>query len=239
MVKLFNGGIDSRRIIGEDLRLLYPYFRHRGGAFTPLSIPGLQLWLKADAGLYQERTGVGATTPASSDSDPVGSWLDQSGQGFHCTASADSVRPTLKLAIQNGLPVVRFDGVDDLLQSASITGLPAITLFLLAKSGVTTSAYVLTLGPADQHAVIQGFTATKWEWFSTPRTEIATISTANFQVISTAVGSTATAAWKVGAATGGGSSWSGDLGEVLVYDSVLSAGDQTAVQAYLQSRWGV
>src|SRR3954463_177093 len=83
-------------------------------SFSPLSLSPA-LWLKGDAGLFQERTGASATTPAIAEADPVGSWLDQSGNGRHATAAADSNRPTLKLASQNGLPALLADAVDDIL----------------------------------------------------------------------------------------------------------------------------
>lgn len=84
--------------------------------FSPLDLSPA-LWLKSDAGLFQERTGAAATTPAAADADPVGTWKDQSGNGRHFIAATDARRPTLKLAIQNGLPVVRADGVDDYLRA--------------------------------------------------------------------------------------------------------------------------
>ena len=79
-------------------------------AFSPLDISGLQLWLKADAGLWQDSVGG---TPAASDGDVVGAWADQSGNARHATQATTSKKPLLKLAIQNGRDVVRFDGGDD------------------------------------------------------------------------------------------------------------------------------
>lgn len=87
------------------------------GSFTPADLTGLALWLNAEMGLFQERSGASASTPASSDGDPVGSWLDQSGNGRHAIALSDAKRPTLKLGVQNGRNVVRGDGTDDVLRS--------------------------------------------------------------------------------------------------------------------------
>lgn len=86
-------------------------------AFSPLDIAGLQLWLRADAGAYQD---AAMTTPAVLDADPVGGWADQSGNGNHVTQATAGSRPILKLAIQNGLPVVRFDGADDYMSGGDI-----------------------------------------------------------------------------------------------------------------------
>lgn len=70
------------------------------------------LWLVADRGLFQDS---GYTTPAAADGDPLGGWQDQSGNGRHATQATAAKRPVLKLAIQNGRPVVRFDSSDDTL----------------------------------------------------------------------------------------------------------------------------
>src|SRR3990167_9701390 len=71
-----------------------------------------------DAGLslkWQEST---RTTPAGTDADPIGAWDDLSGNGRNVLQATNGLRPLLKLAIQNGKPIVRFDGLDDYLQSA-------------------------------------------------------------------------------------------------------------------------
>jgi hypothetical protein len=104
------------------------------GGFRPTSISGLKLWLKADAGLYQDS---GGTTPATADDDRIGLWQDQSGQGNHASQATSGKRPTLKLAIQNGRPVVRFDGADDGLANAlfSAFGTADFSLFMVLASG--------------------------------------------------------------------------------------------------------
>lgn len=86
-----------------------------GTSFSPLDLSPF-VWLKADAGTFQTDGGSAATA----DTDPVGQLRDQSGNGRHVTA-AGGARPLLKLNIQNGLPVVRFDGTDDLMTSAAFT----------------------------------------------------------------------------------------------------------------------
>jgi len=70
-----------------------------GGAFNPLSIGDALVWLKADAGTYQDYDGS-TSTPAGAG-DLVGKWVDQSGQGNHAIVqNYDSTwhsdwRPTL------------------------------------------------------------------------------------------------------------------------------------------------
>lgn len=91
-----------------------------GAAFAPDQVTGLTLWLKADA------------IAGLSDGDPVGTWSDSSGQGNHATQATAAKKPTYKTNIINGLPAVRFDGVDDYLQ-ASIPDLRNGLAFLVVK----------------------------------------------------------------------------------------------------------
>ena len=125
----------------------YPVAAVRGKNFgtpwTPTALgSALVLWLKADVGLYQERTGASATTPAAVDGDPVGSWLDQSDNGFHFTAPSDSARPTLKLAIQNGRAVIRGDRTDDTLTRAWTAQVNAgYALAVMARRRAIADAY--------------------------------------------------------------------------------------------------
>src|SRR5205085_3322175 len=67
---------------------------HRSG-FDPSSIPGLEVWLKADA-----ITGL-------SDGDKIATWPDSSGNGHNGTQSTDANKMIYKTNIQNGLPVAR------------------------------------------------------------------------------------------------------------------------------------
>ena len=73
------------------------------GEVEPLQL-GLLLWLD---------TTVSSSLDASSDGDLVGSWTDRRGGGKTASQSTGSRKPLLKIGIQNGLPVVRTDGVDD------------------------------------------------------------------------------------------------------------------------------
>lgn len=107
-------------------------------AFSPLSrIP--DLGLRAGVGMYQERTGASATTPAAADADPVGTWLDQSGNGRHVVAATDAKRPSRKDGIQNGLPIARFDGSDDYLEHNAYARTAPRTLYVVFKQRAWTS----------------------------------------------------------------------------------------------------
>lgn len=66
----------------------------------------LSLWLKADAGI------------TLGDENSVQSWNDQSGQNNHVMPRDEFTAPTWVEDGGYGLPVVRFDGFDDLLEAA-------------------------------------------------------------------------------------------------------------------------
>lgn len=74
--------------------------------FSPLSISGLKVWLKADA-----ITGL-------VNLDPVGTWSDSSGNGYNVTQATAGKKPTYKTGIQNSLPAVSSDGGDALANAA-------------------------------------------------------------------------------------------------------------------------
>ena len=78
-----------------------------GAEFLPTQITGLQLWLAADRGL------------SLSDGDPVGTWPDQSGNGNDAAQATAAKKPTYKVNIVNGKPVVRGDGTDDYLATSA------------------------------------------------------------------------------------------------------------------------
>jgi hypothetical protein len=67
----------------------------------------LALWLKADAGVVADGSGF------------VSEWDDQSGNANHATQTTGDSMPTLVTNGFNGKPVIRFDGIDDYLTSAS------------------------------------------------------------------------------------------------------------------------
>ncbi|RJQ43371.1 MAG: hypothetical protein C4534_08215 [Gaiellales bacterium] len=71
---------------------------------TPADLPGLLAWVDASqiVGLV--------------NNDPVVQWDDLSGNGYHATQSTASKRPKYQTNVQNGMPGVKADGVDDEMQ---------------------------------------------------------------------------------------------------------------------------
>lgn len=104
--------------IGISGRLFYQVRASNAGgasAWSASSTPvGLDIlsfspsvWIKADGTLFQD---FARSTPAIADADPIGSVTDAGGAGNNAGQATVGNRPTLKLAIQNGLPVIRGSG---------------------------------------------------------------------------------------------------------------------------------
>jgi hypothetical protein len=84
------------------------------GQTGPTLLPvtdGLQLWLDAGTGTS---TGTG---------DALVQWADQSGNANNAAQLIESMAPILVAGALNGLPVARFDGVDDFMDVADSDGL--------------------------------------------------------------------------------------------------------------------
>jgi hypothetical protein len=98
-------------------------------------VPEWKLWFDADdiETLFQD---AAMTVPVTADGDPVGAWKDKSGLEHHVTATGDA-RPTYKTSVQNGKPVVRFDGIANLLtgEVSEIGGNTSKTLFMVVRFG--------------------------------------------------------------------------------------------------------
>jgi hypothetical protein len=120
------------------------------GGFSPLSIPGLALWLDASnsSTLFQDSAG---TTPAAATNDVVGRWADRSGNARHATQGTTANKPLLKLAQQNGRNAIQFDSTDDYLDSADFG----------ADYAQPATYFIVCSLPTDQENVTDGVGATK------------------------------------------------------------------------------
>lgn len=106
---------------------------------TPLQIPDLGLWLRADAATVLNSI---APNVACTDGQAVRRWMDQSGNGRHFDQSTAANQPLLRTSGINGQPAIDFDGINDLL--SQLTGLDmtnnaaALSVFAVAKADSAT-----------------------------------------------------------------------------------------------------
>jgi len=102
------------------------------GGFQPPSLPNIGLWLDASdvSTLFQNSDGTGTVTNGSA----VGYWGDKSGNSRNVTKTG-TVRPTFQTSIKNGLSIVRFDGIDDVLSGTGFmyNSVAGVTIFTVVK----------------------------------------------------------------------------------------------------------
>lgn len=224
--------------------------------FYPDDIADLLLWVKADAGTYQDDL---FTTPAAADGDPVGGWKDQGTLGNHLTQATAGHRPLLKLNQVGSLPMILADGVDDIIASQPLAALTARTLFLVGKR----SAYQVTQriwGLESSEASVFDNNAT-WGYYKANGGVVnlggdpTTLSMITFRQTAAAVataqiGTAATTALALDGPPGqridlfasthsGTDPFSGWIAEMLHYSRALTPSEITLVQAYLTRRWGL
>lgn len=100
------------------------------------------LWLDPydKSTLFQDAAG---TTPVTADGDPVGLWMDKSGNSNHFSQSTTAAKPTYRES--GGLAWLEFDGVDDsLLLSGALVKTSQVTVIAGGSvSSAATDQYLL------------------------------------------------------------------------------------------------
>lgn len=112
-----------------------------GGVEIPLTIDGLELWLRANEGTFQDSA---KTTVAISDGDVIGAWEDQSGNNRDVLQGTTANKPTLRLNVRNGRSVVRFDGVNDFLQASYANIVQPYVRFVVIESDGAISEQIVS-----------------------------------------------------------------------------------------------
>jgi hypothetical protein len=107
--------------------------------FSPLGLPGLALWLRADLGVWAD---LAKTVPGNIDGTAVALWADQSGLGGDFQQPTSTNRPHYQAAVQNGLPMIYFTPDISFLQGTgaaltALSGVPGASLFYAYKPNFT------------------------------------------------------------------------------------------------------
>lgn len=107
-----------------------------GGSFSPASVAGLQLWLKADAGTLD-----GSGNPITVDNTAIATWQDQGPNSYSAIQATVGLRPKLRTGANgiNGLPVVEAQSDGQLLASATggLFGNNVTTFLVYSTTGTT------------------------------------------------------------------------------------------------------
>jgi hypothetical protein len=250
------------------IRCLAPFILLLAGTTASLAqtlnvTNGLQLWLKADAGV---------TTNAAGG---VTQWNDQTTNANHAVQSTDAAAPRLITAALNNRPVLRFDGVDDSLavpDSASLSSTGDVSSFFVIKFddfatfravwGKTlgnlpapTDIYALpndgrlrvfrgngaavnTSTTTDQPLVAGSFLAVGFDVAGETLTHYL-----NHQPNGSGLATTNTAdgntPLRIGTRDDGVTRMKGDLAELLIYDRAITATERTNVINYLRAKYNL
>lgn len=229
-------------------------FFYIGIASAQIPTTNLAVYLKADAG-----------TSTTTDGATVSSWTDQSGNGNNATSPG--TQPIYKTNAINGQPAVRFDGgfTYMALPTPSTLGIQNhdYEIFIIAKSsthavqflmGGATENYEIHLDgvsgarfiPAASTYIDQGdnqdYTEGNVHMFNVQ----ASSTYGKIRVDGTDGGSTAAdvrssngGGLVLGVRAGGTFYFNGDIAEVIIYNTVLSAIDRITVEKYLADKYGM
>lgn len=235
--------------------LLFPaLFQDAHSPFTPKSIPGLQLWLRADKGTFQDSA---KTTAATSDADVIGAWADFSGNGRDVLQATTTKKPTLRLNVQNGRPVIRFDGTDDFLRASYSNIVQPYVRFVVVKSGGAHSRHIINSASSNNAALFThlvteihftSFAGTllvgsvidlNWHILSAIFNEASSsIRTDGAATLGNAGDNVMVGGTTIGASNVGSFTLDGDIAEVLDYTGINS--DEVGqIEQYLAGRYGI
>lgn len=211
---------------------------------------GLHLWLRADAGVVADGSGL------------VSTWQDQSSNGRHASMPTLARQPQLIGNALNGRPVLRFGGAHSL-SFSTLVGPTQFSVFFVGLNRKTSFASMI-LGPGGSSPNNQ----LRWE----SGTEALFVGTSNeLPVVTSTIGDTrvyhalsavydgasmtvfrdgavrsthafsTTGPWTFASV---GSYYSsefleGDLAEIIIYDRPLTAAERDQVQTYLRDKYGL
>jgi len=221
-------------------------------SFDPNSVSGLMLWLKADAGITKD------------GSDLVSAWTDQSDESNDVSQGTGSKQPKWFDNIQNGLPIVRFDGSDDSLIRAtfvngSLTSPNTIFCVNTMPSDSASERFVYNSGSGNHQAFLKSSTNKDYIYAGASLVSADASDPTNFhyytltyngasssiredgaEIAAGDAGTYAMNGIELGSNHNSGSDYGDpDIGEILVYDSDITGDDLTNIEAYLAGRWGL
>lgn len=232
-----------------------------GGAapWTPASISGLAVWLKADAGTFQD---TGKTSAATADGNPVMVWADQSGNSRDFVSGGDAYRPLLKLNIINGYPVLRGDGANDYMNYASNNIALPYTLFVVTATTTNQSSLIFEgfSGTGSLRPSLYLANSTGWKWVvvhaAVGHYDLTPITDANFHIHTCVFSDTGVHRIDGTQVNTGDYNFSdetvtklslfgrslilnygGDIAEVLIYSGAMSSPNISLVESYLTTKY--
>lgn len=246
---LWTGLLWLPRKSSAQLPLFDPGSFARKQATAGIPMTNLVQWLKADA-------------LSQSDDTEVTNWV--ASVGINATGSAGSTAPHFRTAVQNGLPVIRFDNSNDFLQTADYSSpisQPFCYFIVYKISSAGAGHVILDTAHNDTERVFLLRTNTQvWRPFAgalgtfNGLTESSTTwhilsvewngASSKFRfdggteaTFSGTPGTQGPDSLRIGNANDGSNPSNADIGEILIYTGTIA--DKTAYFAYLNARWAI
>jgi hypothetical protein len=236
-----------------------PIVQFKGGGGPAPPLVGVALWLKADAGV----------TVNSSNTVTVWADQSGHANNFTQPAGLTGTSLTQVLNAQNGLPVLRQDvsGGTCLSSAPFFTGSQSAEVMAVVKSNTSSINYAWanfewSTTNASVHFTYGGTWYESWGQNARPPNDVGLPLSAytNYNILNVVAdpsawttriaGSTyhsprtVTIAWATDFSLFARDSscafvWAGDIGEILIWDHVLSTLERSQAYTYLQTRWSV
>ena len=212
-----------------------------------------------------QRWGIsGVHAPATATSDPVGAWLDKSGNARHATQSTAGSRPTV--GTQNGRKAITLDGTNDHMVLGDLSAAFPTAAEIIASYGITSTdtgyvIYQTANNSTHDVASVSGTFCGAFRSVRLPNVALASPTTAGAylwgvasssishelflqgaKVLSSAADYAAGSNHAIGTRTADGTaatSLAGRVNEVCVFNRVLTSSERQRVNRYLASRWGI
>lgn len=241
-------------ILVSGCEKLHDYYSDTGKTvYEPNQLSGLQLWLKADAGI------VGNPS--------VTQWQDQSGNGNHAGLG---VSPTYTTNVINGKPALYFNGSTNYLTGIApgFTGNPSLTVFAVWQqanitvtmnvflTGTNTTNLGIGIGANNNNNVFfqwgavsdcrYGPNNTNWviesgvKGINPNNLHLYINGSQKSQTIVTTTATIGVTNYYVGCAGAGLSNYvNGNVAELVLYNRVLSDTERYGVELYLSNKYGI
>jgi len=235
--------------MAADRRTAMRNYTSGSAAWSPTTPANtLREWIKADVGL------------GLNNGDPVSTWTASAGKSPTASGSA---RPFFTNNVQNGLPAIQFDGVNDYMDTGNFTSSQAqpYTVLMVFKLITTASQARLIDGDTAGTGRLILRSGGNWNVYSGSAFQnTAQSEDTNFNTLLLEVnGTTSTNSWNGGATDnfagtspgtdnlpgiGLGCSNDGSTQpakmfwcELIVWDGRLSTADRTSALSYIRTRW--
>jgi hypothetical protein len=203
-----------------------------GGWEQPVEIDGVLGWYAAS-----DITG-------KNDGDPVHPWEDLTGNGHDFVQATSGSRPLYKTNIINGHPALLFDGSDDCMLSDLIEGIGTVVIVAIHPDELFSwyeglisgaSSYGWFVGQHGYDHFYPTGDATTYmdgDYGADPATQTWHV------FLGLTAGHLDTAVY-IGEDRGLWRLWTGYIAEVVIFNNILSSGDQIIITDYLMEKYGI